>query len=218
VADVLSELDAPLVALQEVDSLESDGSQTDYLAQTTGLTAIAGPAIRNGKGYYGNVLLTRYPVIQNECFDISVHRWEPRCIINAVVNVDGVAVRVLVTHLGLRAAERRSQVDRLLKICSSNSDELLLVAGDINEWAPLSPRIRALDACFGKLPAPRTFPSFLPLVALDRIWVKPKTVLRSIRVHKSWHARIASDHLPIVAELAFAPATLAGAQDGETRL
>ena len=202
VAQVIRKLQSPLVGLQEVDSLVTNGSQTDYLARETGLTPIAGPAIRKGKGYYGNVLLTKFPILETRCLDISVDGSEPRSLIDAILNVYGISVRVVVTHLGLIPWERRRQVKRLLKILSDGNDEKLVVLGDINEWLPISPRLRALHRRFGKTPGPPTFPSFLPIIALDRIWVKPRNALLSMRVHKSKLARLASDHLPVLADIA----------------
>lgn len=201
IARVLRELDSPIVGLQEVDSLTTDGSQTDYLARATALAPIAGPAIRRGERYYGNVLLTGYPILESRCLDITVPHWEPRSVIDAIVDINGVAVRVINTHLGLTASERRHQIQRLLDILC-NSHETAIVLGDINEWIPFSPRLRALRACLGSSPDLRTFPSRLPVLALDRIWVRPQNSLRSVRVHRSRLARIASDHLPVVADIA----------------
>jgi len=200
---VIQELNPQLVGLQEVDSFDSGGSQTDYLAQTTGLTPIAGPTIRRGTGYYGNILLTAYPILEDRCHDISVKGWEPRSIIDATLNVHGFPVRVIVTHLGLITLERRRQVKHLIQILEQSKDRLILVLGDINEWVPFSPRLRSLHKQMGRAPAPRTFPSLLPLVSLDRIWVRPSSALQSVRVHRSRLARMASDHLPVVADIAF---------------
>lgn len=203
IAGVIQELNPQLVGLQEVDSLDTCGSQTDYLARATGLTPIAGPTIRRGMGYYGNILLTAYPILKNHCLDISVKGWEPRSIIDATLDVHGFPVRVIVTHLGLLTLERRRQVKRLVEILGESKDHLILVLGDLNEWLPFSPRLRSLHKQMGKVPAPRTFPSVLPLLSLDRIWVRPSSALQSIRVHKSRLARVASDHLPVVADIAF---------------
>ena len=108
-------------------------------------------------------------------------------------------MRVIVTHLGLRPGERRFQVRRLLDVLTLEGDRLTIVMGDINEWLPGSRPLRWLHGRLGRAPALRTFPSFLPLLALDRIWVWPRKALQGIDVHDTPAARIASDHLPIKA-------------------
>lgn len=205
IAHVIRELAAPVVGLQEVDSLDSVRSQSRYLAQATGLMAIDGPAIKSAGGYYGNVLLTSYEVIESGCLDISIPGWEPRCAIDAVLNIQGHRVRVIVTHLGLTSFQRRRQVKRLMKMIEERSDELVILLGDMNEWLPGTPRIRKMHRLMGKAPAPGTFPSFLPAIPLDRIWVKPRSALKLARTHTSRMARIASDHLPVVAYITVPP-------------
>jgi endonuclease/exonuclease/phosphatase family metal-dependent hydrolase len=73
--------------------------------------------------------------------------------------------------------------------------------GDINEWFLWGRPLRWMHKHFEATPAPATFPSRLPLLALDRVWVKPRTLLRKLAVHSTPLARIASDHLPLTAEL-----------------
>jgi endonuclease/exonuclease/phosphatase family metal-dependent hydrolase len=91
-------------------------------------------------------------------------------------------------------------VKRLLGILR-NAVETVILLGDINEWVSMSPWLRDLHSHLGKSHCPRTFPSRFPLLALDRIWVRPKDNLQSIRAHKSALSRIASDHLPVVADI-----------------
>jgi hypothetical protein len=74
--------------------------------------------------------------------------------------------------------------------------------------------VRWLHAQFRRTPAPPTFPSKLPVFALDRLWVRPRNLLRRLAVHASPLARIASDHLPLVATLAgHAPGHVGGSGD-----
>jgi len=54
---------------------------------------------------------------------------------------------------------------------------------------------------FEAAPAPRTFPARWPLFSLDRIWISPRRRLLQVQVHASPLARIASDHLPLVAHI-----------------
>ena len=200
IARVLSGLNAQLIGLQEVGTDLEDGlrsGQMEYLAKATGLQAIAGTTIEHHTGPYGNVLLTSWRILDSRLLDLSVPGREPRGAIDADLMIEGRPVRVIVTHLGLRAAERRYQVRRLLEALSKGENRFIIVLGDINEWVLRSRPLRWLYARFGKPPAPRTYPSWLPLFALDRIWVLPREVLLEVRAHATPLTRIASDHLPV---------------------
>jgi endonuclease/exonuclease/phosphatase family metal-dependent hydrolase len=73
--------------------------------------------------------------------------------------------------------------------------------GDINEWFLWGRPLRWLHVEFQETPAPATFPAYRPVLALDRLWVRPRTALRRLAVHATPLARVASDHLPLVAAL-----------------
>ena len=200
VGRVILEVDAQVVGLQEVESKSGGGledAQMEYLAQATGLEAIAGPTIQRMDSYYGNVLLTRYPIAEIRLVDLSVPGREPRGVIDAMLDIYGRAVRVIVTHLGLTRYERRHQVKRLIHILGDDRKQPVMLLGDTNEWFPLSSTIRTLHQSLGKAPAKPTFPASFPLLSLDRIWVRPTEALASVWAHESPLAKIASDHLPL---------------------
>lgn len=204
VARVLRELRADIVGLQEVDSRSDPPGQVrqlEQLAAASGYHSIAGPTILRQDGHYGNALLTGGRAREIRRLDLSHPRREPRGAIDVDLDIDGVIVRVIVTHLGLWPGERRFQVKRLLDVLSLEGGNLTVVMGDINEWLPGSRPLRWLHGRLGRAPAIRTFPSFLPLLALDRIWVWPRKALQAIEVHRTPAARIASDHLPIKASI-----------------
>jgi endonuclease/exonuclease/phosphatase family metal-dependent hydrolase len=117
---------------------------------------------------------------------------------------EGQPLRVIATHLGLRPAERRQQIQALLSALDPGIPGPTVLMGDLNEWFMWGRPLRRLHAHFGATPAPRTFPAHRPLFALDRIWVKPLHCLQRIAVHDSPLAREASDHLPLVAQLGLA--------------
>ena len=174
--------------------------QMEYLARTVGLNAIAGPAIESHDRHYGNVILTNHPILEARQLDLSVRNREPRGAIDADINVCGQRVRVVVTHFGLRRAERRYQTQRLLaSLKEQGSKQPMVVMGDFNEWLPKSRCLSWLQDRFGKSPAPPTYPAFLPLFALDRIWVFPERALVDIHVHHTAITRVCSDHLPLTA-------------------
>jgi endonuclease/exonuclease/phosphatase family metal-dependent hydrolase len=203
IASVIRDLDCDAVGLQEVDSragAHADSMQLDYLARATGMEALAGPTILRHDGDYGNALLTRRPVLAVRRHDISFASREPRGALDVDLDVDGRRVRVIVTHLGLRASERRYQVKLLLKLLHPvEPGELVIALGDINEWLPVGRPLRWLHDLFGCPPSQRTFPTGFPLFALDRVWVRPRTSLIDVRAHTGAHVRVASDHYPLKA-------------------
>jgi endonuclease/exonuclease/phosphatase family metal-dependent hydrolase len=90
-------------------------------------------------------------------------------------------------------------VRKILDHVEAQTTGLMAVMGDFNDWLPGRSVVHALEAKFGASPRPRTFPVFWPLLPLDRIWVLPGANLRSVEVHESPLAKVASDHLPLVA-------------------
>lgn len=201
IAGVLEELDANVVALQEVDSRHGEFDLLDELAARTGLTPIAGPTLIHHRGDYGNAILTREPILGVRLLDLSVEGREPRGAIDADLRLPGGPLRVLATHLGLHPAERRYQVQRLLAALKDAERPATVLMGDINEWFLWGQPSRWLHAYFEQTATPPSFPARFPLLALDRIWARPKHLLREVRAHRSRRARTASDHLPVTARL-----------------
>jgi len=159
IAQVIRELDADIVGLQEVHSRVTEDEQAhqlDFLADATGLRAIPGHTLYRHDGHYGNALLTNATILVGRPFDLSVPGHEPRGVIDAEIDIAGENLRVIVTHLGLWPAERRLQVKRLLTILDEEPSRLIVMLGDINEWLPRARSLRWLQAYFGGAPAPRT--------------------------------------------------------------
>ncbi len=205
VAHVISELGADIVGLQEVHSGLGSFSMLEGLSRATGMQSIAGPTLlRPAHGEFGNALLTRHPVISVRRLDLAVGGREPRGALDVVIDC-GQPLRVLATHLGLRPWERREQVDRLLGALTEDEGAhgalTTVLLGDINEWFLWGRPLRRLHRHFRSLPPRRTFPAGWPVFALDRIWVKPFGLVRRVQAHRSPTARLASDHLPLIADI-----------------
>jgi endonuclease/exonuclease/phosphatase family metal-dependent hydrolase len=198
---VVREIDADVLALQEVESRQLGDGMLDWLARETGFEAIAGATLEHDGGHYGNGLLSRCPVKASGLRDLTWRRREPRGAIAADIECDGRPLRVVATHLGLRPAERRAQVLELLQLFTWGEEDRAVLLGDLNEWFLWGRPLRRLHRHFEETPALATFPSRLPLLALDRIWSHPGAMLRGVEVHASPLARVASDHLPLVARL-----------------
>ena len=208
VATVLESIDADMIGLQEVDWRHppfEGRDQLAYLATRLGMHPVAGPNLRDHRGDYGNGLLTRFVPESTEQVDLSFGRREPRGAIDAVFRCHGFSLRVIVTHLGLGRAEHARQVALLRqRIREAPSCDAVVLAGDLNEWRP-----KRFDS-WGLVPEPfpaatrvRTYPSRFPILALDRILAFPEPVRFGARAVATPLARVASDHLPIVADLEF---------------
>ncbi|MBK4734186.1 endonuclease/exonuclease/phosphatase family protein [Noviherbaspirillum pedocola] len=201
IAGVLAEIGADVIALQEVP-LGGGGraSVLDLLREATGFHAAEGPTLDTPTRRFGNAVLSRYPVVGIRSIDLSFGSREPRGALDADISCHGHPLRVIATHLGLRPAERRHQIRLLLQEFDTDRMPVILM-GDLNEWFVWGRPLRWLRAHFDAVPAPRTFPSRLPVFALDRLWISPRHHLVQVRVHATPLARIASDHLPLVAHI-----------------
>lgn len=221
IARVIRDLRCDTVGLQEVATSPDDaprrqirtgstdgrrpGAQTDslqleLLSRATGMRAIAGTTLDST---HGNALLTTRDIGLIRRYDLSVAGREPRGALDVELQAGGRAIRVIVTHLGLRPAERRMQVRQLLRVLRSIPPDCpVVVLGDINEWLPVGRPLRWLHRLMGKPPSQRSFPVWAPLFALDRVWSRPVGALLALEVHRSGDARIASDHFPVKAIVA----------------
>lgn len=200
IVDVLGEIDADVVALQEVECRRHGVDVLELIAREAGYDAIAGPTIVGAKRHYGNALLTRHRACTVRTIPLGWGRREPRGAIDVDLSCASAPLRVLATHLGLRPAERRAQVKQLLDLLNTRRDGVTVLMGDLNEWFLWGRPLRWLHAHFGDTHGPATFPAYRPLLALDRIWVEGASHVE-VRAHRSPLARIASDHLPAVAEI-----------------
>jgi endonuclease/exonuclease/phosphatase family metal-dependent hydrolase len=215
IAAVLRAIDADIACLQEVAVRRRIGPHTDqwaYLAEATGRhivrpgpTKEGGTGMRERRARIGNAILTRFSVLAATTIDLSLPGLAPRSALDADLLVGERILRVVATHLGLSALERRLQAGRLLGVLGEASRrgaaEAVLVMGDLNEWRGRAGAVAVLDDRLGPSAAPRTFPSWMPMLALDRIYVHGPAVLRDLSVDRSPLARLASDHLPLVGRL-----------------
>ena len=200
IARVIAELDADVIALQEFGSRRAAFDMRAHLETASAARAIVMPTFQKYGCDFGNVVLTRWPVSAVACHALGVDRREPRNAVDLVIDYGSGTLRVVASHLGLRVAERRVQIARLRALLDATSTQPTVLLGDFNEWRPRG-GMRTFDPHFGTQSAPATFPSPYPIAALDRIWVAPASACVDLRVHKSRTARIASDHLPLVATL-----------------
>jgi endonuclease/exonuclease/phosphatase family metal-dependent hydrolase len=206
-------------------------SQHEFLANDAQHSAYGKNAVYD-HGHHGNALLSNFPIAAVRNHDVSDHAFESRGILHCVVTIDARVIHCYVIHLGLFAGSRMRQTEALIEAVSASapSDAPLLIAGDFNDWTnslseSLCERLgvtevfdRHLTASrFGsylrrlsgrgprKAPA-RTFPAAMPVLQLDRIYVRGFDVVDAkVLFGASW-ARL-SDHAPIMTELILKPAS-----------
>ncbi len=215
-------LDTDLVFLQEVRLLNRAEAkffpdthvgwprlpQADYLAPE-GYDVAYRTNATTRHGEHGNALLSRWPLGDIGHHDVSDHRFEQRGLLHVPVRWNGVLVHAIVAHFGLMHASRVRQVQRLAEFIEAEvpRDELLIVAGDFNDWgqkldAPMQRFGLARAGVQGDPPARfNTFPSRLPVFSMDRIYMRGLHCLSTSVPRGAAWARM-SDHLPLVAELA----------------
>lgn len=203
IVDVLKEIDADVVALQEVASEQAHENFLRDLERATGFHLVAGLLRQRRGSDFGNAVLSRYPVQSVEHIDLCVDNYEPRGALDVCIDIGlPTPLRVMATHLGLRPGERREQVRRILAVVERDNPHPTLLMGDLNEWYLWGRPLRWLHSHFREIPvAPPTFPARRPMFALDRIWVSPAGSVRRLTRHASPLARVASDHLPLVAHI-----------------
>lgn len=204
VANVIMELDADIVALQEFTYPATVALETRMpvvFSALDGYACALGPTRQTVTECFGNALFTRHRIVEVHRIDLSMERREPRGAIAATIDVRGTPIHVLAAHLGLRVHERRFQVKQILEYLESMKRSLVVVLGDFNDWLPGRSVVHVLDERLGRPPRPRSFPVFWPALALDRIWVNPASRLREIFTHSTSTARRASDHFPVVANI-----------------
>lgn len=199
---VLERLAPDIVALQEVEDRDWQGVPAlDWLANRGGWQAWAGPTLMRGDAGYGNAVLSRSPALAVRRHDLTVSPGgEPRGLLDVeFAHGDGL-LRVMSTHLGLRRGERRRQVEEILSIAGpAERGRIDLLAGDFNEWLPGSRLLSRVEAAFDTATRARSFPGRWPLLALDRLYLRPARMLEGFRVERLPGGE--SDHLPIVATL-----------------
>ncbi|MBK7949420.1 MAG: endonuclease/exonuclease/phosphatase family protein [Deltaproteobacteria bacterium] len=210
---VISELDADVIALQEVlrpfpaSSLDGAFAVRDgddplgLLCDELELHLAFAVTRQHRRGQLGNAILSRYPITAISVLDISYSRIERRGALAAQVGDDQTGLGVVATHLSLVDRTRHRQVQSLLEHPALNGGPAVLL-GDMNAWRKCKGS-QALEASLGlhhNQDWPATFPAGRPLLALDRIYTRQAEVLE-VRHHDSPAARRASDHLPIVAEV-----------------
>ncbi len=213
IARVLEQVDADIVALQEVVSHEGrsiEDHQASYLAARLGYFCAIGETRKHRGGVYGNVTLSRWEFGAIRPLDLSVPRREERGALRTDIRVGPNLVHVFNVHLGTAHRERRTQAVRLMDEHLLNAVDITgprIVLGDFNEWThglvtqTLSGEFHLTDLRT-HLPRTRAYPGILPLLKLDHIYFDHHLRIENAGFHRNRLSLIASDHLPLFADVA----------------
>jgi len=205
IAAVIEEIEPDVIGLQEVESRRSRGSadQAMRLANKLGMACVEGPMLLEGHGWYGNAILSRLPVLDQHQLRFADHSGEPRGALGVVVDdAQGGRWRLITTHLDLRYRSRFRQVQSLGHLLDTDNTGPWVLLGDLNEWRPWARALARLRQLGHVPPAPASYPTRLPLFSLDRMVLRGCRLDGPLRRHVSALSRRASDHLPIIAEVA----------------
>lgn len=216
IRDELRACEADLVFLQEIGGDHgTDKAEQHYelLADQLWPQHAYGRNVVTTRGHQGNALLSKFPIVRWQNIDVSVAGVEPRGVLHCMLDLQhaGPPLHALCVHLGLRDAQRRWQVDRLLAFVDDTipRDAPVVIAGDFNDWGEQAHERMVADQSLVEIHASatgrpaRTFPSWLPWLRLDRIYVR-NLGHRPIKLRSGrWSAL--SDHLPLAGEIWYLP-------------
>jgi endonuclease/exonuclease/phosphatase family metal-dependent hydrolase len=215
VAHVIARYRPDVVALQELDvghARTGFHHQPALLAGALDMHYYFHPAVAAGTEGYGDAILSRYPLRVVRAGPLPAFArgiWpEQRGALWVTIDCEGRRVQVLNTHLGLSGRERLAQAAALLGpdwLGHPDCAPPRLLCGDFNAF-PGSGAHRLLRAALpeaqvGRGRAPATFPSRWPLLRLDHVFHSPELAVRGVMVPRSRLTRVASDHLPLIAEV-----------------
>ena len=202
----LGQLQVDIALLQEVDARPVSTEpqhNPNALCQSSEQRLVAAPAVVTETGWYGNALLSRYPVVESHSIDVSQFGFEPRNIQLAKLDLGDRQLRVINTHKGLKSAERRTQFAKLYELIAplAQEPEIIILGGDFNEWQFFSRAFKKINQVLTPLRTGATFPSRWPIFRLDRLWISSTHAAVQVKVVKDSLARRHSDHCPIVMDV-----------------
>jgi len=218
VAGIIEHHAPDLLLLQEVDVGGPRSRHLDLaeeLAHLCGYPYLAvGLNVRLRQGMYGNATLSRFPIAAERNIDLTLPGRKARgCLYTAVNLGDGPPLAIFNLHLGLSFRERPQQVGIMAnakEFAELAASRPCIVAGDFNDWltriAPIFTEILGFDCATnrarGYQNAFLTYPSFSPTAGLDKIFLRGGLTALKRHPCRLSTSRVASDHLPVVADIA----------------
>lgn len=227
VREKLHAYDADIVLLQEVQGAHAANArkftdwptvpQHEHIAEGRYTDIVYGANVQHHQGDHGNAILSSFPIAHSKNHDVSHHRFESRGHLLAQIEVPFLAepMTCVCVHLGLFHRSRLMQIERLIElICEvAPSGSPLVIAGDFNDWraghSRISDKLRdrlgvveAFESSQGQLA--KTFPAAMPMLTLDRIYVRGMKIEAAHRLHgdvSGTRWRRMSDHVGLAVTL-----------------
>lgn len=203
VIDVLNEVDADIVALQEADrrfGIRSAALPPHLLEAHSDYKPVPLNIQTDSMGWHGNAILVRksaeiahHDVLHLPCL-------EPRGATLAEIALGKAHLRVFGMHLDLSGLWRRRQAAAVIHAAAAREEMPTVLMGDLNEWSADRGALADFARHYSFAPCGRSFHARRPVARLDRIMHCGRMTLVECGVHMSATARKASDHLPIWAE------------------
>jgi endonuclease/exonuclease/phosphatase family metal-dependent hydrolase len=210
IAAVLGAINADIIALQEVIGASPlQAGQAAEIGAALGMGWVMAPTRHLRNALFGNVVLSHFPVKHHQQYDLSWKTCEARLAQRVDLQIDeGDILHFYNVHLGTALLERRDQCQRLANVVHDRRVVgPKIVLGDFNEWARrltqdvLAQKLQSIDLT-KYLSHKRTYPGFFPMVHLDHIYYEGARVeVEKVWLPKDRLAKMASDHLPLVADL-----------------
>lgn len=217
IARVIERYDPMIVGLQELDALRPRSrkeEQAQLIADELGMHVSYFPVFRPGTELYGDAILSRVPieVVRAAQLDTDSHEREPRGAIWVRFQLEGARINFINTHFGLGRFERVAHAADLMGenwIGGIELDEPIILAGDFNTFPNTFPyrtlvsRLHDAQILMRNFRPLKTFSVASPIFRIDHIFVSGHFDVHRIQVPRNHLTRIASDHLPLIADLKF---------------
>tara|TARA_R110000772_G_scaffold60429_14_gene136546 strand:- start:2672 stop:3367 length:696 start_codon:yes stop_codon:yes gene_type:complete len=206
VIDVLNELDADIITLQEADrrfGARAAAIPSLLLEQYSDYRAIPLDVQTDSMGWHGNAILAHKSarIVAHDIFHIPY--LEPRGAVMAQIEVYGLDLTIFGMHLDLSGLWRRRQAAAIVKLAQQyGQDRSTILMGDLNEWSASGGCLNDFGRVYNLVECGRSFHSRGPIASLDRIMHCDQLKAVMGGVHDSASARKASDHLPVWAQFA----------------
>jgi len=204
ILSVLREIGADVIALQEAD--RRFGSRESVLPRAAIDEHTPWKVVPVGMrplsmGWHGNALLVRRDIEVIAARAVPLPTLEPRGAICADLEVMDQRLRVVGMHLDLSGLRRRHQIEAICRHAEGQLPCPTVMMGDLNEWSAEAGALRAFAGDLTVLAPGRSFPARRPMAQLDRVIVSPDWTVEALGVHHSALSAVASDHLPVWAQL-----------------
>lgn len=208
VLDVLREIDADIIALQEADrrfGLRASAIPHHMFVEHSDYVPVELGGRAHGIGWHGNAILVRRGIEVRAAQPLIFPTLEPRGAVEAELRVDGHPLRLLAAHLDLSGLWRRRQIRAMLAHLDSVQQHMpTIILGDFNQWSDRGALSEFAFHHHRLVKTPPSFHSRRPVARLDRIIVSHDIAVEAADAHASALAKAASDHLPLWARINFA--------------